>query len=129
MFRSARSKTKKDNTEHEDIWRAVSIEPIATLLRNIRLINNGQLLRKEGRGGYHQDDVKPASARKEKKGEGQEEMAGQYQGGHERVQDDRTRGAESKWVEHENKGRLITTWNRLIGEKNSVKQVPNCSFI
>ena len=35
---------------------------------------------KEGRGGYHQEDVKHASARKEKKGEAQEKMVGQYQG-------------------------------------------------
>ena len=33
---------------------------------------------KEGRGGYHQEDVKHASARKEKIGEAQEKMVGQY---------------------------------------------------
>ena len=68
---------------------------------------------KEGRGGYHQDHVKHASAGKEKKGQAQEEMTGQHQGGHERVQD----GAESKCVIHEDKGRPITTWRRPKGEK------------
>ena len=35
---------------------------------------------KEGSGGYHQDDVKHASAGKEKKDEAQEKMGGQHQG-------------------------------------------------
>ena len=72
---------------------------------------------KEGRGGYHQEDVKHASARKEKKGEAQEKMVGQYQGGHERVQDDGRHGTRSKCVAHEDKGRPIATWRRPLGEK------------
>ena len=72
---------------------------------------------KEGRGGYHQEDVKHASARKEKKGEAQEKMVGQYQGGHERVQDDGRHGTISKCVAHEDKGRPIATWRRPLGEK------------
>ena len=72
---------------------------------------------KEGRGAYHQEDVKHASARKEKKGEAQENMVGQYQGGHERVQDDGRHGTTSKFVEREDKGRPIATWRRPLGEK------------
>ena len=72
---------------------------------------------KEGRGGYHQEDVKHASARKEKKGEAQEKMVGQYQGGHERVQDDGRHGPKSKCVAREDKGRPIATWRRPLGEK------------
>ena len=72
---------------------------------------------KEGRGGYHQEDVKHASARKEKKGEAQEKMVGQYQGGHERVQDDGRHGTKSKCVAREDKGRPIATWRRPLGEK------------
>ena len=72
---------------------------------------------KEGRGGYHQEDVKHASARKEKKGEAQEKMVGQYHGGHERVQDDGRHGTRSKCVVHEDKGRPIATWRRPLGEK------------
>ena len=53
---------------------------------------------KEGGGGYLQEDVKHANARKEKKGEAQEKMVGQYQGGHERVQDDGRQGTKSKCV-------------------------------
>ena len=64
---------------------------------------------KEGSGGYHQEDVTHASSRKEKKGEAQEKMVGQYQGGHERVQDDGRHGTKSKRVERENKGRPIAT--------------------
>ena len=71
---------------------------------------------KEGRGGNHQEDVKHASARKEK-GEAQEKMVGQYQGGHERVQDDGRHGTRSKCVAHEDKGRPIATWRRPLGEK------------
>ena len=72
---------------------------------------------KEGRGGYHQEDVKHASARKEKKGEAHEKMVGQYQGGHERVQDDGIHGTKSKCVAREDKGRPIATWRRPLGEK------------
>ena len=72
------------------------------------------MLRKEG-GGYHQEDVK--HAREEKKGEAQEKMVGQYQGGHERVQDDGRHGTKSKCVAREVKGRPIATWRRPIGEK------------
>ena len=72
---------------------------------------------KEGRGGYHQEDVKHASARKEKKGEAQEKMVGQYQGGHERVQDDGRHGTKSKCVARDDKGRPIATWRRPLGEK------------
>ena len=60
---------------------------------------------KEGRGGYHQEDVKHASAGKEKKREAKEDMTGQHQGGHERVQNDERRGKESKCVAHEDKDR------------------------
>ena len=76
---------------------------------------------KEGRGGYHQEDVKHASARKEK-GEAQEKMVGQYQGGHERVQDDGRHGTRSKCVAHEDKGRPIATWRRPLGEKVRIMQ-------
>ena len=72
---------------------------------------------KEGRGGYHQEDVKHASARKEKKGEAQEKMVGQYQGGHERVQDDERHGTKSKCLAREDKGRPIATWRRPLSEK------------
>ena len=72
---------------------------------------------KEGSGGYHQEDVKHASTRKEKKDEDQEKMVGQYQGGHERVQDDGRHGTKSKCVAREDKGRPIVTWRRPLGEK------------
>ena len=49
---------------------------------------------KEGRGGYHQEDVKHASVRKEKKEEAREQLAGQDQGWHEKVQDGEIRGTE-----------------------------------
>ena len=57
-----------------------------------------------------------SGARKEK-GEAQEKMVGQYQGGHERVQDDGRHGTRSKCVAHEDKGRPIATWRRPLGEK------------
>ena len=44
-------------------------------------------------------------------------MAGQYQGGHERVQDDGRHGTKSKCVAREDKGRPIATWRRPLGEK------------
>ena len=44
-------------------------------------------------------------------------MVGQYQGGHERVQDDGRHGTRSKCVAHEDKGRPIATWRRPLGEK------------
>ena len=72
-------------------------------------------LRKK-RGGYHQEDVEHASARKEKKGEAQEKMVGQYQGGHERVQDHGRHGTKSKCVAREDKGRPIATRRRPLGE-------------
>ena len=51
------------------------------------------------------------------KGETQENMVGQYQGGHERVQDDGRHGTKSKCVAREVKGRPIATWRRPLGEK------------
>ena len=44
-------------------------------------------------------------------------MAGQCQGGHESVQNNERRGAESKCVAHGDKGWPITTWRRPVGEK------------
>ena len=44
-------------------------------------------------------------------------MVGQYQGGHERVQDDGRHGTKSKCVAREDKGRPIATWRRPLGEK------------
>ena len=44
-------------------------------------------------------------------------MVGQYQGGHERVQDDGRHGTESKCVAREDKGRPIATRRRPLGEK------------
>ena len=49
--------------------------------------------------------------------------AGQYQGGHERVQDDGRHGTESKCVTHEDNVRPITTWRRTIGENGEKKCV------
>ena len=44
-------------------------------------------------------------------------MVGQYQGEHERVQDDGRHGTKSKCVAREDKGRPIATWRRpLLGE-------------
>ena len=56
---------------------------------------------------------------KEKKGEAQEKMVGQYQGGHERVglHDDGRHGEKSKCMAREDKGRPIATWRRPLGEK------------
>ena len=68
MLRWARDKTKKDHIKNEDIWREANVEPMTTFLRKKRLRWYGHVLRKEGRGGYHQEDVKHACARKEKKG-------------------------------------------------------------
>ena len=83
----------------------------------------GHVLRKEGRG-YHQEDVKHASAGKEEKGVAQEETAGQHQRSHETLQDDERLGTESKCVVHEDKVRPITTWRCIcIDEK-----VRNCSI-
>ena len=95
MLRWARGKTKKDHIKNEDIWREANVEPMPTFLRKKRLRWYGRVLRKEGRGGYLQEDVKHASARKEKKGETRENMVGLYQGGHERVQDDGRHGTTS----------------------------------
>ena len=44
-------------------------------------------------------------------------MVGQYQGGHERVQDDGRHGTKWKCVAREDKGRPIATWRRPLGEK------------
>ena len=41
---------------------------MTTFIRNRRLRWYGDVLRKEGRGGYHKEDVKHSSAGKEKKG-------------------------------------------------------------
>ena len=51
---------------------------------------------KEGRGGYHQEDVKHASEGKEKKGRHKKRWLENIR--HERIQDDKIHGAESKCV-------------------------------
>ena len=117
MLRWARGKTKKDHVKNEDIWREANTDPMTSFLRKKRLRWYGHVLRKQGRGGYHQEDVKHASARKENKWEAQENMVGQYQGGHERVQDDGRHGTKSKCVAREDKGRPIFTRRRPLGEK------------
>ena len=49
-------------------------------------------------------------------------MVGQYQGGHERVQDDERHGTKSKCVAREDKGRPIATF---LGEKVRMRTVEN----
>ena len=61
MLRWARGK-------NEDIWREANVEPMTTFVRKRRLRWYGHVLRKEGRGGYRQEDDKYAGAGKEKKG-------------------------------------------------------------
>ena len=101
MLRWARDKTKKDHIKNEDIWREANVEPMTTFLRKKRLRWYGHV--KEGRGGYHQEDVKHASARKEKG-----------------RPDDGRQGTKSKCVAREDKGRPIATWRRPLGEKMSM---------
>ena len=69
------------------------------------------------RGGYHQEDAKYTDAGKEKKREAQEKMARQHTGGNERIRYDRRHGRKLS-VAYEDKGRLNTTQNMPIGEKN-----------
>ena len=76
---------------------------------------------KEGRGGYHHEDVKHASARK---------VLGKIRRGGPRkdgwtisgpawksIQDDGRHGTTSNCVAREDKGRPIATWRRPLGEK------------
>ena len=72
---------------------------------------------KEGRGGYHQEDVKHASARREKKGKAQEKMVGQYQEDMKEYRMTEDMAQTSKCVAREDKGRPIATWRRPLGEK------------
>ena len=119
MLRWARGKTKKDHVKNEDIWREANVEPMTTFLRKKRLRWYGHVLRKEG-----EDTTKKMLNMqvqgKRRRGEAQEKMVGQYQGGHERVQDDGRHvrhGTQSKCVAREDKGRPIATWRRPLGEK------------
>ena len=60
MLKWTRGKIKKDHIKNEDIWREANRGPMTTFLRKRRLRWYGQ-----ERGGYHQEDVTHASARKE----------------------------------------------------------------
>ena len=70
MLRLATGNTKNDHIRNEDIWREANIESMTTFLRKRRLRWYGHLLRKEGEGGYHQEDPSTVFVGgKEKKGE------------------------------------------------------------
>ena len=116
MLRWARGKTKKDHIKNEDIWREANVEPMTTFLRKKRLRLYGHVLRKEG-----EDTTKKMLNMqvqgKRRREEAQGKMVGQYQGGHERVQDDGRHGTKSKCVAREDKGRPIATRRRPLGEK------------
>ena len=110
MLRWARCKTKKDHIKNEDIWREVNIE--RTFFRKRRLRWYGHVIGKEWK--YTTKKMSNMQVQGKRRNESQEEIGGQHQGWRERVQDDERRGAESKGVACEDKGRSITTWRRPI---------------
>ena len=60
---------------------------------------------KEGRGGNHQEDIKHASAGKEKKGRPRKRWLDNIREEYKTAEC----GGKSKFVAHEDKGRCITT--------------------
>ena len=85
MLRWARGNTKKDHVNNEDIRKEANIEPMTTFLRERRLRWYGHVLRNE-RG------IPPIMLNMQVQGKrrraAQEEVTGQHQRRHERVQDD-----------------------------------------
>ena len=73
---------------------------------------------KDGRGGYHQEDVKQASARNEKNGRPNKRWLHNIKVDMKeyKVTKDMAQN-QSVLCTHEDKGRPITSWRRPIGEK------------